>query len=50
MNQEYFLDDPVFKLVAIQNLATELLKTTSKKSIFKVVLNLSTKSLKNTSK
>ena len=35
--KEYFLDDPVFKLVAIQKSINKIFKKTiSKKSIFKV--------------
>ena len=51
--QRYFLDNPVFKLLAIHKYINKILtnKTTSKKSFFKVgtvVQNLSTESSKNT--
>ena len=49
---EYFLDDPFFKLVAIQKLLTKIFKTQLQRNPFLrwVVSNLSTESLKNTCK
>ena len=49
---EYFLDDPVFKLVAIQKSINNIFKKQFQRNPFlrKVVSNLSTESLKNTCK
>ena len=50
--QEYFLDDPVFKLVAIQKSINKIFKKQLQRNPFlrQVVPNLSTESLKNTCK
>ena len=48
--QEYFSDNPVFSLGYSEIYLQNFQKTTSKKSNFKIILNLSAKSLKNTYK
>ena len=49
---EYFLDDPVFKLITIQKSINKIFKKQLKRNPFlrKVISNLSTESLKNTCK